>query len=321
MFKILLLLLGGACFASERSPFQNEGEILQETLLRSAYIQIRYARAVDLAHLLQDPAQTFLSEQGKLLVDERTNMLVIQDTADKCQAMRALIERLDVPVKQVLIESRIVVADDSFERALGLQWGAHSRHRSGMASVSDTQDTSEPSTWMKLPGDLILDLELSALESEGLGKIISSPRLVTANQQKAYIESGEEIPYQESMASGATSVSFKKAVLRLEVIPQITEDDKVLLDLWVNHDSRGLETAGVPAIHKQELHTRVLVNNGETIVLGGIYQHTTRKEVMAVPFLGGLPGIGRLFQYKSNKNHRSELMIFVTPKIIRESEE
>ena len=333
LIVLSILLLSGYCLAEElvqeeslRSPFQKEWSAQTEGD-QAEFIQIRYARAVDLANLLRDPAQTFLSEQGKLLIDERTNTLVVQDTAERRAAVQALIARLDVPVKQVLIESRIVVADDSFERALGLQWGAHHNQGSmiGVAgdlgsagATPDRHGANKVSTWMKVPGDLILDLELTALESEGLGKIISSPRLVTANQQKAYIESGEEIPYQESTASGATSVSFKKAVLRLEVIPQITEDETVLLDLLVNHDSRGIETVGIPAIHKQEIHTRVLVNNGETIVLGGIYQHTKRREVVSVPFLGRLPGIGWMFRYKSDKNHRSELMIFVTPKIIRE---
>jgi type IV pilus assembly protein PilQ len=336
---ILLVLFSGYCLAEApkkeellRSPFQKEWtreatkEAGGEVESQAEFIQVRYARVVDLANLLRGEAQTFLSDQGKLMIDERTNTLVVQDTAERRAAVRALITRLDVPVKQVLIESRIVIADDNFERALGLQWGAHRNTASIIGRAGDREVGSMPeshrantvSAWMKVPGDLILDLELTALESEGLGKIISSPRLVTSNQQKAYIESGEEIPYQESTASGATSVSFKKAVLRLEVIPQITEDETVLLDLLVNHDSRGVETAGVPAIHKQEIHTRVLVKNGETIVLGGIYQHTKRREVVSVPFLGRLPGIGWMFRYKSDKKHRSELMIFVTPKIIQE---
>lgn len=324
-----MLLSMGVCGAAEplRSPFQKEGAGgLQGVSLGSAeFIQIHYARAADLGSFLKDPTLALLSADGALLVDERTNTLMVQDTPERCAAVRALVERLDVPVKQVLIESRIVVADDNFERALGIQWGMpHNKAsaigvveaRRGKEAAFSARRTGEGLSWMTLPGDLILDMELSALESEGLGKIISSPRLVTSNQQKAYIESGEEIPYQESMASGATSVSFKKAVLRLEVIPQITEGETILLDLLVNHDSRGVETAGVPAIHKQEMHTRVLVRNGETVVLGGIYQHTKRREVVRVPFFGRLPLIGWMFRYKSDKNHRSELMIFVTPKII-----
>jgi type IV pilus assembly protein PilQ len=170
----------------------------------------------------------------------------------------------------------------------------------------------------RLPGGTILDLELQALENEGLGKIVASPRLITSNQQLAYIESGEEIPYQESTSSGAASIAFKKAVLRLEVIPQITPDEHVILDLKVNQDSRGQVTAGVPAINTRQLHTKVLVANGETVVLGGIYQQNKTQNKMQVPFFGKLPIVGWMFKNETNSDQRNELLIFVTPKIIQD---
>jgi type IV pilus assembly protein PilQ len=170
----------------------------------------------------------------------------------------------------------------------------------------------------RLGSDVLLDMELSALEQEGKGEIISNPRLVTTNQQSAYIESGEEIPYQEATTSGATSVQFKKAVLSLQVTPQITPDDNIILSLKVSQDSRGVETAGIPAINTQQIETNVLVKNGETIVLGGIYQLNSIHKVTRVPFFGSLPWIGVLFRQKQMADHRKELLIFVTPKIIKQ---
>lgn len=174
-------------------------------------------------------------------------------------------------------------------------------------------------TIASLPGGTILDLELEALESEGLGKIVASPRIVTSNQQQAYIEAGEEIPYLESSSSGAVSVSFKKAVLRLEVTPQITPDDNIILDLTVNQDSRGVVTNGVPSINTREMHTKVLVKNGETVVLGGIYQQEKNDGVRRVPFFGNLPLVGWLFKSRTHLDKRNELLIFVTPKIVHDS--
>ncbi len=346
--------------AREKLELQAQQQVQELAPLRSEYIQINYAKASDISALLKDETNTLLSARGSASVDERTNTLLVQDTSVKMDQIRALVHRLDVPIKQVLIESRVVFANDDFEDALGVRFGGALKFRPGnepvlgltgsgaSASALATTPPHSPSTVpylnrlgvnlpavvgaaagqsaqlglsiARLPGGTILDLELQALEAEGLGKIIASPRLVTSNQQQAYIEAGEEIPYQESTSSGAASIAFKKAVLRLEVTPQITPDDHVFLDLTVNQDTRGqvVVAGGVPAIDTREIHTKVLVANGDTVVLGGIYQQTKAKTITRVPFLGRLPMVGWLFKSEGNIDNRNELMIFVTPKIIQE---
>lgn len=331
--------------------------------LRSEYIQVNYADAKDLALLLKNGGaeeQTFISRRGAVSVDERTNTLLIQDTIPKLDEIRGLVRRLDVPVRQVLIETRVVFATDDFEDVLGVKFGAAAKLRPGNEPVLGIAGTTATSgsiatnanptqrvanttstqrlmvdlpatlqaggevghlglTIASLPGGTILDLELSALESEGLGKIVASPRIVTSNQKKAYIEAGEEIPYRESTSSGAASIAFKKAVLKLEVTPQITPDDKIVLDLTVNQDTRGIMlTDGVPSINTREMHTKVLVSNGETVVLGGIYQQEKNTAIKRVPFFGRLPLVGWLFKNESHIDKRNELLIFVTPKIIQD---
>lgn len=354
--------------AREKLDLQSNQQVADLSPLRAEYIQVNYAKASEMAALLKTDKNSLLSTRGTVSVDERTNTLLVQDTAPKLDEIRALIHRLDIPVRQVLIESRIVFATDNFGDVLGVSLGLASKFRPGKEPVlgiagevlgpggtgSSTIVTGNPLnppssvtvpdrlglnmlqalplstigsstslsqlglTLAKLPGGTLLDLELQALESEGLGKIVASPRLVTSNQQQAYIESGEEIPYQESTSSGAASIAFKKAVLRLEVIPQITPDDHIIMDLKVNQDSRGVVTNGVPAINTRELHTKVLVNNGETVVLGGIYQQNKQSQKDRVPFLSTLPVVGWMFRSENNSDQRSELMIFVTPKIIQE---
>lgn len=351
-----VLLVGPAeeLAAREKQALEATQQVSDLAPLYSEFIQVNYAKAAELAALLKDEKNSLLSSRGNIATDTRTNTLLVQDTAQKIDEVRALVQKLDIPVRQVLIESRIVVATDNFEKALGVKFGsaADIRHTpiigfTGNRVASDTLTTgTEPSaigvsdrlnvnlpmaltnstgnaqfglTIGRLPGGTVLDLELSALESEGLGKIISSPRLVTSNQQKAFIESGEEIPYQESAASGAVTIAFKKAVLRLEVEPQITPDDRIILDLTVNQDTRGVVLNSIPAINTQQIHTIVLVDNGETVVLGGIYEQTKRNNVTRVPFLGRIPGLGWLFKNVSKIDNREELMIFVTPKIINEA--
>ena len=266
-------------------------------------LQMHYAKAEDIAALLESGSNTLLSSRGAVSFDARTNTVLVQDTPQHLSEVHRLVQALDVPVRQVMIESRIVFASDDFERELGLQF-----HPSGFEPMGLSA--------FRIPIGSIIDLELLALAHEGLGKIVASPRLITANQQKAYIESGEEIPYQESTASGASSTAFKKAVLRLEVTPQITPDDHIILDLKVNQDSRGQVTAGVPAIHTRELQTKVFVAHGETVVLGGIYQHQKNRHQSYLPFLGKLPFIGRIFQSRRSQTQTNELLIFVTPHII-----
>lgn len=351
--------------AREKLELQTHQQVEELAPLRSEYIQVNYAKASDIAALLKDEKNSLLSARGAVSVDERTNTLLVQDTALKIDEVRNLVHRLDVPVRQVLIESRVVFANDDFEDAIGVNFGIASKFRPGNEPVigfsgnrvasnaivngnlNGIAATNPPATMNTaiddrltvnlpvtlpggggssgfgltigaLPGGTVLDIELQALEAEGLGKIVASPRLVTSNQQQAYIESGEEIPYLEATSSGAASVSFKKAVLRLDVTPQITPDDHIILDLKVNQDSRGEVTNGVPAINTRELHTKVLVDNGETVVLGGIYIQEKSGAVRRVPFLGRLPYIGWLFKSEVNTDKRNELLIFVTPKIIQE---
>lgn len=358
--NVLLIGPSEELAAREKLELQTNQQVEELAPLHSEFVQINYAKASALASLLKDEANSLLSARGNVSVDERTNTLLVQDTANKLDEIREMVHRLDIPVRQVLIEARVVFANDDFEKALGVNFGAAAKFRpgneprlglagnrvgatdiSGTATVpgiapSDTTladrlvvnlpvtlpggggTTGLGLAIAQLPGGTILDLELQALESEGLGKVVASPRLITSNQKTAYIEAGEEIPYLEATSSGAASVSFKKAVLRLEVTPQITPDNHVVLDLTVNQDSRGAVTAGIPAIDTREIHTQVLVANGETVVLGGIYTQTKKDTIRRVPFLGRLPGIGWLFRSKIKEDRRNELMIFVTPKIVKE---
>lgn len=324
--------------------------------LRTEYFQANYAKAADLSKLLESESGGILTERGTVTVDERTNTLLIQDTVDQLAEIRSLIHRLDVPIRQVLIESRIVIASDDFNKDIGVRWGLNRNTvNPGGGSVGDgfalsgnaqgVQDLINGDTvddgrfnvnlpgsnaagtlgvaLAKLPFGTLLELELSAMQAEGTGEVISSPRVITANQHEAYIEQGVEIPYLEASSSGATSVSFRKAVLGLKVTPQITPDDRIVMDLQVNKDTVGeIFGAGslqVPSIDTREVSTQVLVDNGETVVLGGVYEQTLLDKVDMVPFFGKLPLIGRLFQHTINQDDKSELLVFVTPKIVKEN--
>jgi len=324
--------------------------------LRTEFFQANYAKAAELATLLQSEKGGLLTERGSVTVDERTNTLLINDTTDQLEEIRALVHRLDVPIRQVLIESRIVIASDDFNKDIGVRWGlnrntvnpgglgdgegfALSGNANGIQDLlnGDTVDNGRFNVNLpgsnaagslgvalaKLPFGTLLELELSAMQAEGTGEVISSPRVITANQHEAYIEQGVEIPYLEASSSGATSVSFRKAVLGLTVTPQITPDDRIVMDLKVNKDTVGeIFGAGslqVPSIDTREVSTQVLVDNGETVVLGGVYEQTILNKVDMVPFFGNLPLIGRLFQHTTNQDDKSELLVFVTPKIIKEN--
>jgi type IV pilus assembly protein PilQ len=314
--------------------------------LRSELLQINYAKAAELAILVKDRQNSLLSERGKISVDARTNTIWIQDTRTQIKEVKNLIKQLDMPVKQVLIEARIVEVNKDFGQDIGIRWAvAKSPHFKGRLGQTKELSQDVPSNEMslmerlnldlipassglttpatlglalaKLGNGILLDLELSALESEGRADLISSPRVITTNQQEAVIESGEEIPYQESTSSGATSVSFKKAVLSLKVIPQITANGKILMNLQINQDTPSLEKFnGVPAIYTKQIKTNVLVNNGQTIVLGGIYKQDQNKSIDRVPFFGELPVVGILFKNKQISLKNEELLIFITPRII-----
>ena len=294
--------------------------------------------------------KSILSKRGTAVMDPRTNTLFIQDTAKKLEEIQAIINKTDVAVRQVMIESRLVLADEKFSKQLGARFGVQSATTPGknILSIGGTLNNAGSVTGsggaaantgglnsnlpvasafgniafslFRLPAGLLLNLELSALESDKRGKIVSSPRVTTANQQKARIAQGVEIAYNEASASGATTVAFKKAELSLEVTPQITPDDKIIMDLEVRKDSRGADaTNGAPTINTQSVLTQVLVSNGETAVLGGIYEQVERNDVDKVPFFGDLPIIGNAFKRRSKVEDKTELLIFITPKIMDES--
>jgi len=294
-----------------------------------------------------------LSKRGNVNYDPRTNTLFIQDTSRKLEEIQSIINAIDVSVRQVTIESRLVLAEDTFSKSLGARFGIQSATTPGnnalsvggtltnTAGVTGSTTTASalantgglnsnlPSTLansgsiafslFRLPAGLLLNLELSALESDRRGKIVSSPRVTTANQQTARIASGVEIPYLQASSSGAANIAFKKAELSLEVTPQITPDDKIIMDLEVRKDSPGDVVAGVPAINTQNVKTQVLVSNGETAVLGGIFEQTQNNAVEKIPFFGDIPIIGNAFKRRTRQDDKSELLIFITPKIMDES--
>jgi type IV pilus assembly protein PilQ len=325
--------------------------------LTTELIQVNYAKAADIQSLLQAqgggseggglPGQGgggggsggLLSARGSISVDERTNTLIVRDTPEQIRQVKRMVERLDRPTRQVMIEARIVKVDTGFERNLGVRWGGE-YNSGGVANNENivSGDLSPSGLAVNLPSggvaggpagtlgmrlgtlsdNATLDLELSAIEQDGEGKVISSPRVITANQSQATIEQGTEIPYQQATSSGATSVSFKKAVLSLDVTPQITPDGRVILDVNAHNDSRGADTVAGPTINTEEVTTQVLVDNGETVVIGGIYATTRREDRTRVPILGRIPLLGWLFRGQSMSQEKSELLIFLTPRILEE---
>ncbi|MGJ8669370.1 MAG: type IV pilus secretin PilQ [Oceanococcus sp.] len=321
-------------------------------------IQVNYAKALDIQALLTEEDSSFLSERGSIAVDERTNVLIVNDTRDKLAGIQSLVRRLDVPVRQVLIESRVVVANDDFNRSVGAGVGAtfgdvnNSRAVGASGSLfganvianslaagvpvipalgdrlstffpASSTGATVPSYGVSILGsDYLVDLELSALQAEGKGEVVSTPRVITADGKEAVIEQGEEIPFTAGGAGAATAATqFKEAVLQLRVKPQITPDDRVIMDLEVSKDSRGdivpQATGGnAVAIDTSSVNTQVLVNNGETVVLGGIFEQNISETTAKVPLLGDIPLLGFLFRSVTRENSKRELLIFVTPKIL-----
>jgi type IV pilus assembly protein PilQ len=328
----------------EIHQLKTERSLKKQLPMDSYLIQINYAKATDIAAMLKDKENSLLSKHAHLSVDVRTNSIWLQDKSTQIETIKKLVMELDRPVKQVLIESRIVTVDKEFEQDLGVRFGlAKPKHLSGTLVGADKMqqiskgamiplaerlnlDLAARPTGMnpasvaialaKLGDGILLDLELSAMESEGRGEIIASPRLITSNQQAAVIESGTEIPYQESTSSGATAIAFKKAVLSLSVTPQITPNNKIMMSLKISQDEPGKITGGVPAINTKQIQTNVLVNNGQTIVLGGINKQSKTHSVDKVPILGNLPFLGRLFRRDSEWITNEELLIFITPRIM-----
>lgn len=351
--NILMVAPSDELAAREAQSLQAKQQVEELATLYSEYLQINYAKAAEFSELIKNEDTSILSDRGSVSVDERTNTLLIRDTAKSIEDIKRMITILDVPVRQVVIEARMVTVKDNMNEELGIRWGvtntdgefATSGSIEGASSANGTRGVTTPGVGQvptigdglnvnlpvanaagtiafqvaRLANGTILDLELSALEKENKGEVIASPRITTANQKEAYIEQGVEIPYQEAASSGATATQFKKAVLSLTVTPHITPDDKIILDLVVTQDTISDITSGfAPAIDTQRIGTQVLVNNGETIVLGGIYQQAIISTVSKIPILGDIPYLGWLFRNSSQLNEKKELLIFVTPRIVTE---
>jgi type IV pilus assembly protein PilQ len=370
--------------AQEKLELESKQQIEELAPLRSEFIQVNYAKASDFANLLKSEENNLLTpERGSVSVDNRTNTLLVQDTAAKLEDVRRLVNRLDVPVRQVMIESRVVIANDDFARDLGVRFGLSTSmgaedsnelligggkpgyyptsdfyagpfgasateegetvggeptgQRQRFNSVVEYPDGSGfPSLMVNLPanadpsgafnfilgkvGSYLIQMELSAMEREGRGEVVSAPRVVTSDQKEAVIKVGTEIPYQESSANSTTNtVAFKEAVLKLEVTPHITPDDRVIMDLQVNKDNPDFTQSvqGVPPVDTRSVETSVLVDNGETVVLGGVYERDQSYQKEQVPWLGDVPVFGRLFKNEQRQDNNSELLIFVTPRILK----
>jgi type IV pilus assembly protein PilQ len=350
----------------EKADLAAKKDIQELAPLRSEYLQVNYAKAAEMAGLIKSQGGTLLSARGQVSVDERTNTLLLQDTADRLADIRRLVATLDIPVRQVLIEARIVIVNDDFRRDLGARIGYTTAQANGANGIWTTSGTvastdtaigsaianratggtnilvptgaNAPQRYnVNLPvaspagsfalgllgSNYIVDLELSAAQAETRAEVISSPRVITANQKEATIEQGTEIPYQQSASSGATTITFKKAVLSLKVTPQITPDNRIILDLDVKKDTIGTITVlsggvNVPSIDTKEIVTQVLMNDGQTVVLGGVLETQHRDDQTKVPYLGDIPILGNLFKTTTKRNNKDELLIFVTPKIVRE---
>ena len=347
--NVLLVAPADEIAAREKLELETSKQIAELAPVRLDIIQVNYAKAADVVALIQADEE-LISSRGFVSSDARTNTISVRETADKLEEIRRLVTTWDVPVRQVSIEARIVRAQTNVAEDIGVRWGGAAYNVDGddvvtiggsLGTLQEARDAAGGgSNTISFPGalgvdlgvsgegassfaigwgsdDFLVDLELSALESDGRAEVVSQPRVVTADRQTASIKSGEEIPYQKAASSGATSVSFKEAVLSLEVTPQITPDDKIIMDLVVNQDSRGEVTAGIPSINTNEVMTQVLVANGETVVLGGIFQSEVTTQTTKTPFLGDIPYLGRLFKRTEHINERSELLIFITPKIIK----
>jgi len=356
---VMLIAPSEEIAAQEKIDLEAQQAVTELAPLQSAFFTINFAKVVEMEKLFKDE-QSLLTPRGYVLIDERTNSIMVKDTEASITEIRRVITRLDIPVKQVLVESRIVIANEDFKQEFGTRFGSTTVDASGTdltttsGSIQGT-DTSATSAISNLANgnpitpvgigsypdrlnvnmpvlnptgafslailgeNSLVDLELSALHEENEGEIISSPRIITADRKEAFIEQGVEIPYLSATSSGATQVSFKKAVLAIKVTPQITPDDRIILDLQINKDAVGDVFANIPSIDTQEVNTQVLVNNGETIVLGGIYESIIRNEEDKVPFLGDLPLIGGLFRHTLESKEKNELLIFVTPKVLKDT--
>lgn len=368
--NVLMVAPAAEIAERERQELESKKQVQELAPLQTEHIRIRYARAKDLYKLFspagggsgqgaagQAPSGTgsILSSRGKVIVDDRTNSILITETAQKLEEFRRIVKLLDVPIRQVLIEARIVIANSDFDKQMGIRWGgavldqnfSHWVGSGGMDSVTTGLESINSGDTYEVPfpdalgvdlgvagapgsfaigytdGSNFLAMELSALESQGRGEVVSQPKVVTGDKQQATIKSGTEIPYEESSANGETTISFKEAVLKLDVTPSITPDDRVILDLVINQDSLGENVASsngfIPSIDTNSIKTQVLVGNGETVVLGGVFKSTDVHTVDKIPFLGDIPYVGRLFKRETSNKVKQELLIFITPRILADT--
>ncbi|NCG05445.1 MAG: type IV pilus secretin PilQ [Gammaproteobacteria bacterium] len=355
--NVLMVAPASEIAERERQEIEANKQLAELAPLKSEFIQIRYAKAANVVTLFDAGSEqggSLVSGRGSVVVDDRTNSIIVTDTAAKLDEIRALIENVDVPIRQVMIEARIVIASSDVDEQLGIKWGGgyFESDADSVLSVARNIETTTAINQAVLGGtaiapptapfvdlgiasatsgfalgftsnDLFLSAELAALEAAGEGEVVSQPKVITGDKQQATIKSGTEIPYQEGAASGATTTQFKEAVLKLDVTPNITPDDRILLDLVVNQDSVGelVPSANggvVPSINTTELTTQVLVGNGETVVLGGVFKNEETIQVQKVPVLGDLPGVGPMFRSTVITNKKVETLIFITPRILSE---
>lgn len=342
--NVLLVAPADEIAARERQELESQKQIADLAPLRRELLQVNYAKAADIAKLFQSvtSAEAKADERGTITVDERTNNIIAYQTQDRLDELRRIVAQLDIPVRQVMIEARIVEANVDYDKSLGVRWGGSIQNQgnwnsSGVTNGSSTTigtpgstSTNQPFVDMGASGNtsgigiafitdnVLLDLELTAMEKTGNGEIVSQPKVVTSDKETAKILKGTEIPYQEASSSGATSVSFKEASLSLEVTPQITPDNRIIMEVKVTKDEPDYlnKVQEVPPIKKNEVNAKVLVNDGETIVIGGVFSNTQSKVVDKVPFLGDVPYLGRLFRRDVVSEKKSELLVFLTPRIM-----
>ena len=342
--NVLLVAPADEIAARERQELESQKQIAELAPLRRELLQVNYAKAADIAKLFTSvtSAEAKADERGSITVDERTNNIIAYQTQDRLDELRRIVAQLDIPVRQVMIEARIVEANVDYDKSLGVRWGGSVQNKgnwntSGVSNGSSTTigtpgsaSTNSPFVDMGAAGNtsgigiafitdnVLLDLELTAMEKTGNGEIVSQPKVVTSDKETAKILKGTEIPYQEASSSGATSVAFKEASLSLEVTPQITPDNRIIMEVKVTKDEPDYlnKVQDVPPIKKNEVNAKVLVNDGETIVIGGVFSNTQSKVVDKVPFLGDVPYLGRLFRRDVVSEKKSELLVFLTPRIM-----
>ncbi|MGP0171816.1 type IV pilus secretin PilQ [Pseudomonas sp. NCHU5208] len=357
--NVLLVAPAEEIAARERQELEAQKQIAELAPLRRELIQVNYAKATDMAKLFQSvtSADGTADDRGSITVDDRTNSIIAYQTQERLDELRRIIAQLDIPVRQVMIEARIVEANVDYNKALGVRWGGSARNgrwdvsgkdgvqafdedtgqRAGFVGTDKIGTTTLDDGLARLPfvdmgvgnstsgiaigylgSSVVLDLQLSAMEATGNGEVISQPKVVTSDKETAKILKGQEVPYQEASSSGATSTSFKEAALSLEVTPQITPDNRIIMEVKVTKDAPdfGRQLNGVPPINKNEVNAKVLVNDGETIVIGGVFENTQTKATEKVPFLGDLPFIGRVFRRDMITDNKAELLVFITPRIM-----